>query len=67
MTPSQLLEESISDIQLRRTFDPKKLDAFFAAAAVAIPTVLRAAAAGNEQCKMATLQMAASLQILQSK
>lgn len=57
MSPTELLEERISDIVLSRKVDPKILQAVIDAAAIAIPCVLRAGLAGNVQCQEATQKL----------
>ncbi len=60
LSPSQVLERLISDRMLQDTRNGKehaKRDALMAAAQIAIPAILRAASAGNVQCREAAKLM----------
>lgn len=58
-TPStaEILDERISDAMLSARNGSARLDNCLALAAIAIPCILRAAAAGNVQCKQAVAEM----------
>lgn len=63
-SPDELLQEKVSDNYLTRTSDARKREALYALAEIAIPAVLRAAAAGNIQCQQAAEKMAPYLPYL---
>lgn len=57
MTTAEILEEGISDAVLKRAVSNRTLASILDAAKIAIPCVLRAAAAGNVQCREAAAQI----------
>lgn len=67
VTPAEVLAERLSDIALCREPSDTKLHALVDAAAIAIPTILRAAEAGNIQCQQAEKEMQPFLTILTTK
>lgn len=66
-SPAEVLAELLSDIALARAPETEKKHALCDAALIAIPAVIRAAAAGNVQCQQAAKEMQPYLTILTSK
>lgn len=66
-SPSELLAERISDIETSRHHNPEKMLAFFFAASKALPTILRAAEAGNVQCQECEREIEPYLKVILKK
>lgn len=62
LTPT--LSETIEGVTKKQPLTPKKIEAFFHAAEIAMKAVMRAGQSGNVQCKQAIIEMAPYLAIL---